>query len=838
MFVEDNNILNNRNSGINFNKNNNNNNNRNNFFKNKENKNYDENDFFKINNHYSNTEKSFNLLSNSNKENPFQKKNNFEEKNLFKENKSNSFLNNSYNKWEDLKEDNNKNSIQNKIKSGASEVKNMMKNALSKTISNLPETLNKLSPFSKNDNYNDSYEESFLNEDNFNNNNNYKRNNRLSSRPSSTNLFGINTNKLSNSLIQPESQIDINEYNLSVCISNYDIKYIGTEEVILYQIDLYSNLSKKEWIIQRKLNEFYEMNLIFEKYYTKPPIFPGSGFQRLNEVNEINSKKEKLNIYIKEVINRPDLLTSIYCVKFLKLENHYPDIQLYYPLELYNLHDELVLPISCGYFLENANLLFVGCGIPNNNFLSGIFNKIKNNIPFLQKKNNENEQKKVLGQFIIFNIIKNYQGLIHFEVLYAKPTFSECTSINFYKDKNCLCLGMNDGNIFLYKIYINESTKESQGQFLIEAGKFNSHKTKIIGTVINFNNGYIYTIAKDFNIKIFDLNYQNLIKECLISTKILSYMIYDEKLGRIIIGDEGGNIFIIDIITNPINPQTIFSFQIPINNIITTINFNFDNEIMIIGTKGGKVYFYRIINYDIKNYNFNNKIESKKIKEMDISPLVDINKIIITERGEILFGLSNGSINVYYENDQIPNFVIDAHLKNIPNMFFEEERKALITLSEDKCIKMVQLPVYYPDQMLRNSKNDKFKKIDNSIQKLFGNNNGKNNNNNNNFDDIDYDDYYGDDNDKKEKNPFGNYNNNNYNNYNYNNNNNNDNDNDNENEENFNYCFSNIRQIKPPFFKNTNDKKKIKNRNDELNEDEIYSIDLDGWAFGLRYNDK
>ena len=317
MFVEDNNILNNRNSGINFNKNNNNNNNRNNFFKNKENKNYDENDFFKINNHYSNTEKSFNLLSNSNKENPFQKKNNFEEKNLFKENKSNSFLNNSYNKWEDLKEDNNKNSIQNKIKSGASEVKNMMKNALSKTISNLPETLNKLSPFSKNDNYNDSYEESFLNEDNFNNNNNYKRNNRLSSRPSSTNLFGINTNKLSNSLIQPESQIDINEYNLSVCISNYDIKYIGTEEVILYQIDLYSNLSKKEWIIQRKLNEFYEMNLIFEKYYTKPPIFPGSGFQRLNEVNEINSKKEKLNIYIKEVINRPDLLTSIYCVKFL-----------------------------------------------------------------------------------------------------------------------------------------------------------------------------------------------------------------------------------------------------------------------------------------------------------------------------------------------------------------------------------------------------------------------------------------------------------------------------------------------------------------------------------------
>ena len=77
-------------------------------------------------------------------------------------------------------------------------------------------------------------------------------------------------------------------------------------------------------------------------------------------------------------------------------------------------------------------------------------------------------------------------------------------------------------------------------------------------------------------------------------------MIYDEKLGRMIIGDEGGNIFIIDIISNPINPRTIYSFKIPINNIITTINFNFDNEIMIIGTRGGKVCFYRLINHITK----------------------------------------------------------------------------------------------------------------------------------------------------------------------------------------------------------------------------------------------
>ena len=794
MFVDNELNNNNRNSGKNFNSNN-----LNTFYNKKENQ-KEENFFYSK----SQNTKSFDLLNNNNNNN------NKENINVKR------YLNNSYNKWEDLNENiNEKNSLQKKVKKGASEVKNMMKNALSKTISNFPETINKISPFSKNNNFKpENYEDSFLNENNFHNsnyrnsnfndnNNYYNRNNRLSSRPSSLNLFGINSKDLSNSIKQNENQIDINEYNLSIFVSNFEIKYIGTEENIYFQIDLYSNLSKKEWFVERKLTEFYELNLIFEKYYTKPPKFPGSGFQRLNETNEIISKKEKLNEYIKEVCKRPDLLTSIYCVKFLKLENHYPDIQLYYPLELYNLHDQLILPISCGYFLENANLLFVGCGIPTNNLLSGLFNKIKDNIPFFKKKNN-NEEKKVLGQFIIFNIIKNYQGLIHFEVLYAKPTFSECTSINYYKDKNCACLGMNDGTVNLYKIYINESTKESQGQFLIEAGKFVSHKNKkIIGTIINFNKGYIYTIAKDFSIKIFELNYQTLIKETFISTKLLSYILFDDKFERIIIGDEGGNIFIVDLNNDPINPQTIFTFNIPINNIITTIYFNIDNEIMIIGTKGGKVFFYRIINYSLKNMNYLNcRIENKKIKEMDISPLVDINKIILTERGEILFALSNGSVNVYYENDLIPNFVIDAHLKNIPNIFFEEERKALITLSEDKSIKMVQLPVYYPDQMLKSDKyGNNNKKIDNSIETLFGNNNKSKNNNN------DYD------------------------NNTFTNNNNDINDNDD-----FTFSLNNIQIIKPPFF--NKDFNKRKNKNEFLNEEEIYSLDLDGWSFGLKYNDK
>ena len=689
--------------------------------------------------------------------------------------KSNSFFNNDFNRNNNLEGNNyleEENSVKNKIKIGASKAKNYLKNSIKNTIIKLPETINKLSsPFLPNqENFdNNNIEDNFLND-------NYS----LISRPS--NVFGINTNSLSKEF---NNKIDINEYNLSVFISDYEIKYFENKELIYFKINLYSNLSKKEWTLFRKYREFYEMNLIFQKYYTTVPNFPSTSISKLNDPK---NTIDKLNKYIKEICNRPDLLTSIYCVKFLRLENHYKDIQLYYPLELYDLHDELILPISCGYFLENANLLFIGCGKAYDSFFSGITNKIKN-ISFFKKKNDEKD-KKVLGQIVIFNIIKNYQNIYHFEVLYAKPTYSECTSINYYKDKNCLCVGMNDGTVNLYKIFINENTKESQGQFIIEAGNFKAFNNKIIGTIINFIDGYIYTISNESYIKIYDLNYQTFIKECLITIKNISSMLFDDKFNKVFLGDEGGNFYIIDLFSNPIEPKIIIKFTVPSQTMITTIYYNVDNNILIIGVKYGKAIFYKINNYEEKKYN--KKVEINKIKEMNISYNVIINKIILTERGEMLFALNNGSVNVYYDNDTIPEFVIDAHLKSISDMFFEEKRKSLITLSEDKSLKMVKLPIYYPDQMLKNEKYEK-KNIDKSMEKLFGLNPKKSNN-----EDLDSENDY---------------------------------DNNNENKNKFTNIFNkDTKELNI----NNNKKLKIRNKDDPLTEEEIWSLDLDGWSLNSK----
>ena len=79
----------------------------------------------------------------------------------------------------------------------------------------------------------------------------------------------------------------------------------------------------------------------------------------MGSISDLMKQKDYLNEYLNEIINRPDLLTSPYAIHFLKLENHFPDIDVYKPMTLYDLKDELELPISCAYYHEEANLLFL-----------------------------------------------------------------------------------------------------------------------------------------------------------------------------------------------------------------------------------------------------------------------------------------------------------------------------------------------------------------------------------------------------------------------------------------------------------------------------------------------
>ena len=517
-------------------------------------------------------------------------------------------------------------------------------------------------------------------------------------------IFGDFTNKSNNNnnYNNPIINTEVNKYGLAVSITNYETKMSGMEESVFYLINLYSKLSNKSWTVSHKYMDFFELNLIFDKYYVNPPYFPNGTLVGTEGVTDIHHRKTILDQYIKEVCNRSELMTSIYCVKFLKLENHYPLLMSYYPKELYYFKDQLVLPISVSYFYEKANLLFLGCGKEYKTVLNNLLDKVKNISPFNLGFGSSNKQLKlkqnnqVKGQFVIINIIKNFQNKFLFEPLYAQPLYTQCSSINFFKDKSCLTIGMYDGSINIYKIFINETTPETQGNLVVEAGVFQAHLKPIIGTVVNFINGYIYTMSQENCIKIFDINYQNFIKNVPMTVKPMSAMYYDEKTKMLIIGDEMGRFYFIDLFQDPVFPSILKTFQGGTSSNIVKIYFTNDKETMIASNKTGIVNIYSVY-----GFNSRNKITVEKNKTMNVSKRYDINDIVFTERGELLLAMDNGSIMVYYRDTDNIEFVIDAHLYSIGNIFVIEDKHALISTSEDKSVRMVEFPEFYPAQMIR-----------------------------------------------------------------------------------------------------------------------------------------
>ena len=112
--------------------------------------------------------------------------------------------------------------------------------------------------------------------------------------------------------------------------------------------------------------------------------------------------------------------------------------------------------------------------------------------------------------------------------------------------------------------------------------------------------------------------------------------------------------------------------------------------------------------------------------------------IKFTERVELLLALDNRSILVYFRGkDNIENieFVIDAHLYSIGNIFVIKDKHALISTSEDRSVRMVEFQAFYPGQMIRRElTNLNHVSIKNKIEISKNNNNNMDTNDEDNND--------------------------------------------------------------------------------------------------------
>ena len=530
----------------------------------------------------------------------------------------------------------------------------------------------------------------------------------------------------------------VSEYQLNCIIDDFKDRVVGKEHVVFYKIELFSSLSGRRWDLYHSYSEFYDLYLVYKKYFLDiPDINFGKFSHKIVDQPLVHRELiSKLNLFINSIIKKPALITSIYIINFLKLQNHFSDILIYKPYLMYDSKNDTMnesafnlnkLSINAIYYIKAPKLLLIGTGLNEDSFYNSVKNKIsklfKTQDPSYGTYGTTNSNNVSRGQFIIYNIIKNNNNQVMFVELKSIDVISEIIKFDFWPEKNYISLGLKNGQILLFKIFISETSNVSM-EILEYIGTINEHFSKPLCCIINFKYGYTYSFGQyEKTIKICDLNYQNLVKEIDIfkdkKSKGFICVDYTISLEYVYIQDDNGSIYFIDIISDYANPFIVQEFPkflpndknslgekdkgkiIQIKNsfylLIGGVNKNKKNKECLLS-----IYLIQLGEIDYNEVN--EKINLMKLREVYIGGFVTITDVNINNNEDIIISLSNGSVSIFNKSYSYPEYIIDAHLEYIPNFIWIEEQKIIITASHDKTIKLYQFPLKWPAEFLRINK--------------------------------------------------------------------------------------------------------------------------------------
>ena len=576
---------------------------------------------------------------------------------------------------------------------------------------------------------------------------------------------------------------DDNDYQITCKIDEYKDRVIGKEHVIFYKIELNSSLSGKKWDIYHSFQEFNDLYLIYRKLFLEVPVISWTNSKTIIKEPIIHRQLiSQLDSFVNDILKRPALLTSSFIIEFLELQNHFSDISIYKPLLRYDSnYDEMYsnnLCINTICFLEESKLLLVGTGLgkdeksvdvnTNNNEGNSKYFGFINKIGKLLKKNKEEVINTCKGKFYIYNIIHNNNGEIMVVEIHCLEVISEIIKIEFWDKGNVVTLGLNNGQILIFKLYIKELNTSSK-EILEYIGTINYHTTPTLACIINSKEGYSYSFAQyETGVKICEVNYQTLIKELTIynnkykktkKNKGIIYVDYTISFEYIYIQDDEGSIFFIDIISDPLNPCIVCCFpkflkgtknaddEKNIGKIRQIKNsfYLFVGETDLDNKKNKNKYVLNIYLIYINDsyYNEDEPIQLIKMKELYLYGYISITNIEINNKDDIIISLSNGSICIYNHLNNTPEYIISYHYKKLTNFIWYEKQKSIISVSLDKSIKIYQFPIKWPAEFIRKNKEiNNVNIIQNIIQETRNiyyttNYTNSNNNSNNNEEDDD-----------------------------------------------------------------------------------------------------
>ena len=124
-----------------------------------------------------------------------------------------------------------------------------------------------------------------------------------------------------------DEQIDSNlTAILGIIVLSYSEKYIESKTATFYLVELKSNITSKTWNIEKRYSEFKTIHDKLRIIFPRLPSLPGITLFKVTSEEGLNKRKELLQLFLRECVQRRDILQNIDFQKFLELDKNAPEI--------------------------------------------------------------------------------------------------------------------------------------------------------------------------------------------------------------------------------------------------------------------------------------------------------------------------------------------------------------------------------------------------------------------------------------------------------------------------------------------------------------------------------
>jgi len=286
---------------------------------------------------------------------------------------------------------------------------------------------------------------------------------------------------------------------ITATILKFSEKYIDKKTVVYYVLQFYNSYNKNTWVVEKRYSDFDALYNKINKLFPKFPSLPGKSFLGLSlGLEDLNKRKNQLEIFLKECLARKDITHCEEFRNFIELDKNSPEMSIYKPIKICE-YTELPLGIRDFIYLKYDRICFVACS--DMNVASRIDAAITNiNFPWEKKT----DSHITVGAVFAFRVKEDpTTDVLTFEKLWAKSYPTQTGVISWDSDSNTLAVGLDDGKIYFYK-----TSPESNYMHYEEICCLSPHKDRVMGIAVEAKSGYIYSASSDKKFLVSEANYQ------------------------------------------------------------------------------------------------------------------------------------------------------------------------------------------------------------------------------------------------------------------------------------------------------------------------------------------